>query len=175
MEDLSVRQNQPPDIPIRVTLTIEPYITQSKTDYFDNPTLRTPIDSRHQVCLCKWTVMQLLSDLTFSSSTSCFNAIDELKALTKIINDSVASIESTMTSQGLEFPSLHTPMTLQTEEARMLPEVGRACSLIVSAATQLVRTVQSPTHVLVTATLQVRKSTTTLTYSNGEIRSMLCP
>ena len=84
--------------------------------------------------------------------------MEELKALAEIINDSIASIESTVASKGLRFPSSSTAMTMQSEEARLLPDVERRCSLIISAATQLACTVRSPMHVLVTATLQVCNS-----------------
>ena len=84
-----------------------------------------------------------------------YNAIEELKALSKIIQDSIASIESTMKAENLEFPSIHTPVTLESEGPRMLPDVERACGFIVSAATQLTFSVRSPMLTAITVGMQV--------------------
>ena len=95
-------------------------------------------------------------------------------ALKKIINDSLATIEAAITSKGLDFPSPRMAMTIQSEEARMLPEVDKACSLIVSAATQLACTVRPPLHVLVSATLQVRELVATSRYKVTEALAACC-
>ena len=61
-----------------------------------------------------------------------------------------------MKAKHLEFPSLHTQLTLESEGPRMLPEVDRACSMIVSAATQLTFTARSPMLSVLTVSMQVR-------------------
>ncbi|KIP10225.1 hypothetical protein PHLGIDRAFT_266342 [Phlebiopsis gigantea 11061_1 CR5-6] len=72
------------------------------------------------------------------------STIAELKALSDLIQASLTSIEATMTARSLDFPSPHTTMTMESEGPRMIPEVDEACSLIVSAAMQLIYSVRSP-------------------------------
>ena len=83
------------------------------------------------------------------------DALTELKALSKIIQDSVEAIESSVKSKSLEFPSPHTPLTMESEAARMLPDVDKACSLIISAASQLIYSVRSPMLSIVAVATQV--------------------
>ena len=61
-----------------------------------------------------------------------------------------------MAGKNLEFPSPHTPMTLESEGPRMLPEVDRSCALIVSAAMQLIFAVRSPMQSVLAVAMQVR-------------------
>ena len=84
------------------------------------------------------------------------NTLLELKALSKIIQDSIDTIEATVASKNMEFPSAYTPLTMESEAARMLPEVEKACALIVSATAQLAFAVRSPLQSIVTVALQVR-------------------
>lgn len=85
-------------------------------------------------------------------------ALEELRALSKIIQDSVCAIDAAVIASNLEFPSPHTPFTVESEAARTLPKVEKACSLIIAAATQLVQAVRSPMHGILTLSLQVRTS-----------------
>ncbi|KIP10249.1 hypothetical protein PHLGIDRAFT_85462 [Phlebiopsis gigantea 11061_1 CR5-6] len=82
------------------------------------------------------------------------NALSELRALSKIIQESIDSIEAAVTAESVEFPSAYTPLTMESEAARMLPEVEKACALIVSATSQLAFAVRSPLQSIVTVALQ---------------------
>ncbi|EKM60006.1 uncharacterized protein PHACADRAFT_250851 [Phanerochaete carnosa HHB-10118-sp] len=84
-----------------------------------------------------------------STSVSTPNALSELKALSKIIQGSIDSIEASLMSKSMEFPSPYTPMSLESEAPRMQPEVDRACAVIVSAAYQLINSVRSPRQTIV--------------------------
>lgn len=61
-----------------------------------------------------------------------------------------------MSAKNLEFPSPHTPLTLESEGPRMLPNVEEACSHIVAAAAQLTFAVRSPMMSVLVAGMQVR-------------------
>lgn len=82
-------------------------------------------------------------------STSSVDTLKELRALSRIIQESIDNIESAISSKHLEFPSPYTPLTMESEGVRMLPEVDKECSLIVSAATQLVYATRSPMQSIV--------------------------
>ena len=97
--------------------------------------------------------------LYIACSTDGGNTLSELKALSKIIQDSVNSIETALASNNLEFPSPYTPFTLESEAARQQPDVARASALIVSASYQLINFVRSPTLTVVTAAFQVFRKT----------------
>ena len=83
------------------------------------------------------------------------NALSELKALSKIIQDSINSIEATLTANDLEFPSPYTPFTPESDAARAQPEVAQASALIISAAYQLINSVRSPTLTIIAVATQV--------------------
>jgi hypothetical protein len=83
------------------------------------------------------------------------SGLAELKALSKIVQDSVESIEAATAENNVDFPSSFTPFTLESEAACKIPEVEKACSLIVSAANQLVFTARSPMHSVVATAMQV--------------------
>jgi hypothetical protein len=85
-------------------------------------------------------------------------ALEELRALSKIIQDSISDIDAAVAASNLEFPSPYTPFTAESEAARTLPEVERASSLLIAAATQLVQTVRSPTYGILTLAMQVHTS-----------------
>lgn len=91
-----------------------------------------------------------------TASTPDVDALAELKALVHIIQSSITAIESTLLSKETTFPSPKTPFTVESEGVRQLPEVKQACSLIVSAATQLVSAVRSPGDTIMSLTLSVR-------------------
>ncbi|EKM60303.1 uncharacterized protein PHACADRAFT_203537 [Phanerochaete carnosa HHB-10118-sp] len=79
-----------------------------------------------------------------TSDPSPSSTLAELKALSKIIQDSIISIEASLSSANKEFPSPYTPITRESEAARMVPGVDKACTLIITAAYQLIQSVQSP-------------------------------
>ncbi|KAA1468506.1 O-methyltransferase [Dentipellis sp. KUC8613] len=79
---------------------------------------------------------------TMSNET---NALAELKALVKLLQSNVDRIEAATKSASLEFPSLQTTFSSQSEAARQLPDVAEASSQIVAAASQLIATVRPPT------------------------------
>ena len=68
----------------------------------------------------------------------------ELQKLVNIIQDSLRTINGTLESAGLDFPSIHEPLTMESEAARMIPDVDEACRYIVAAAYQLISSVRSP-------------------------------
>ncbi|GJE87401.1 hypothetical protein PsYK624_034840 [Phanerochaete sordida] len=78
----------------------------------------------------------------------------ELEALSKIIQDSIESIKSSLSSKNMDFPSPYTPMSLESEAARMQPEVDQACAMITAAAYQLISDVRSPMLTIVTVATQ---------------------
>ncbi|KAI0318073.1 S-adenosyl-L-methionine-dependent methyltransferase [Amylostereum chailletii] len=72
------------------------------------------------------------------------DGLAELKALSKLIQDSVEAIEASISAKGLTFPSSTTPFSLESEAGRNLPEVAQAGSVLVAAATQLITVARSP-------------------------------
>ena len=83
------------------------------------------------------------------------DTLAELRSLSKIIHDSINTIEAEMTSNNMIFPSPHLPLTTESEMPRTLLKVERACSLIISAAEQLICSVRSPAQTVISAALQV--------------------
>ena len=79
----------------------------------------------------------------------------DLKALSKVIQDAIQAIETTLSANDSEFPSADTPMTRESEGPRMIPAVDRACTLIVSAAYQLIFTARSPMLSMISISMQV--------------------
>ena len=61
-----------------------------------------------------------------------------------IIQNSLRTINTTLKSANLDFPSPHEPLTMESEAARMVPDVDVACQYIVAAAYQLIASVRSP-------------------------------
>jgi hypothetical protein len=96
-----------------------------------------------------------ISDCPSLSSKNYLSGLAELKALTKIIQDSVDSIEAATTRNSVEYPSSATPFSIESEAALTIPEVEKACTLIVSAANQLVYTARSPMQSVIAAAMQV--------------------
>ncbi|GJE88029.1 O-methyltransferase [Phanerochaete sordida] len=72
------------------------------------------------------------------------DGMSELVALSQIIQASLNAIQQSLAVKKMEFPSLHTPLTLESEAARMQPEVEKECTVIVAAAYQLIASVRSP-------------------------------
>ena len=94
--------------------------------------------------------------------TKSMDAIIELKALSKVIHDSIQAIETIISSNNTNFPSPYTSFTMESEAPRMLPGVDQACALIISAAGQLISSVRSPMHSVTDTALQVRPLTSVL-------------
>lgn len=82
------------------------------------------------------------------------NGLDELKALSKIIQDAVSSIESVLESKNMTFPSPYTRICPKSEAPRMLPEVNKACALAIAAAYQLINDLRHPTGTIATVAMQ---------------------
>ena len=72
-----------------------------------------------------------------NNSTKFGSTLEELRALSSLIDVSVKNIEKCMQDSGSAFPSLNEPFTLESEMARLNPAVMAAASHIVAAAAQL--------------------------------------
>ncbi|KAJ3554256.1 hypothetical protein NM688_g3204 [Phlebia brevispora] len=68
----------------------------------------------------------------------------ELRALADLINGAVAQIEAACASRSKTFPSSDEPFTLESEAARMSPDVLLPGNIIVAAAQQLISAVRVP-------------------------------
>ena len=90
-----------------------------------------------------------------SSNTS---SAADLRALCDLIKSSVDSIEAALDSRSQTFPSPNEPFSLQSEAARMSPDVLGPSSIIVSAAAQLIATVRLPILTLGVSSGAVRDS-----------------
>ncbi|GJE83945.1 O-methyltransferase [Phanerochaete sordida] len=88
------------------------------------------------------------------NGSATHSGLAELKALSSIIQDAVKSIESSVIAQNADFPSLHTPMTPESEAARKLPGVEQATAQIVAAAYQLMQSARAPASTAVAVALQ---------------------
>ena len=71
-------------------------------------------------------------------------ALQEIKALSLLIAQSVDSIEKVLLSRGQQFPSPHEPFTKESEASRMAPDVLPSCGIITAAAAQLIAAVRPP-------------------------------
>ncbi|OCH93183.1 S-adenosyl-L-methionine-dependent methyltransferase, partial [Obba rivulosa] len=67
-----------------------------------------------------------------------------LRALQQIIAASIDSIEKSCESRGLQFPDVNEPFTPANDAARADPGIQEAAALLVSAAHQMIATVQQP-------------------------------
>ena len=76
--------------------------------------------------------------------------MDELKALVKLVSDSVDQIEKSCKSRNVTFPSLSGPYSLQSEAARLDPTVLQAAADISAATAQLSALVRPPPLTLIT-------------------------
>jgi hypothetical protein len=73
------------------------------------------------------------------------STLQELKALSRLISQSIDAIEGTLQSRGQKFPSLSEPFSTESEASRMAADVLDECSVITAAAAQLVAAVRPPT------------------------------
>lgn len=82
--------------------------------------------------------------------------MDELKALAKLIYDSVETIEKSCNDRNVTFPSLHEKYTPESEAARADPVVIEAAGNITAAASQLIAIARPAPVTLSTKSIQVR-------------------
>lgn len=85
-----------------------------------------------------------------SSST-----ISSLRALLRIIEQSIEKIEDNCRSRGLSFPLLDEPFTSESDAARRDPIVQYEARLITAASYQLIATVQQPQTTIFTSICSV--------------------
>ncbi|TFY69030.1 hypothetical protein EVG20_g3320 [Dentipellis fragilis] len=97
-------------------------------------------------CLRYWTSNIFIHRYSVSKDTMSneIDALAELKALVKLLQSNVDRIETATKAASLEFPSLRTTFSPQSEAARQLPDVAEASSEIVAAASQLIAAVRPP-------------------------------
>lgn len=81
--------------------------------------------------------------------------MDQLKALAKLVNDSVAEIEKSCTARNVVFPSLSEPFTPESEAARADLAVVEAAGVITAAASQLIALVRPAPLTLFMRSIQV--------------------
>lgn len=84
--------------------------------------------------------------------------MDELKALVKLVSDSVERIEKSCQARNVSFPSLNEVYSLQSEAARLDPNVLKAAADISAATAQLSALVRPPPLTLITTSRQVCKA-----------------
>ncbi|KAA1470803.1 S-adenosyl-L-methionine-dependent methyltransferase [Dentipellis sp. KUC8613] len=72
------------------------------------------------------------------------DALTELKTLAALITSNIDRIEAETKSASVEFPSLSTAYSTQSEAVRQLPEVADATTQIIAAASQLLAVVRPP-------------------------------
>ena len=88
--------------------------------------------------------------------TGLGSTLDELRALSNLIDVSVKNIEKSMLDSGNTFPSLNEPFTLESEIARLNPAIMESASHIVAAASQLTAIVRPTGLSLAVTAFQVR-------------------
>ncbi|KAF8510927.1 O-methyltransferase [Hysterangium stoloniferum] len=75
--------------------------------------------------------------------------ISTLRALSDLISAAVDQIEQRCILESIEFPSLDGLFTLDSEKTRREPDIAKAISVIVAAASQLVVTVREPSVTMI--------------------------
>lgn len=85
--------------------------------------------------------------------------LEELKSLRTILTTSLDTIVSFCEKRNVEFPSLFDPAELSNEFSprgiRNIPELAESIALGVSAAAQLVATLQNPSVTILSSSLRV--------------------
>ena len=81
--------------------------------------------------------------------------MDELKALVKLVSDSVDRIEKSCKARNVAFPSLAGTYSPESEAARLDPAVLQAAADISAATAQLSALVRPPPLTLITISRQV--------------------
>lgn len=77
-------------------------------------------------------------------------------ALAKLISESVAKVDGFCVAQGINFPSLDEPFTIESESIKLHPEVSEAVNYIISAAAQLIAILRPVPVTLSTSAIHVR-------------------
>ncbi|KAJ3559922.1 hypothetical protein NM688_g32 [Phlebia brevispora] len=72
------------------------------------------------------------------------SSASELRALVDLLNGAVTQIEAACASRSQTFPPSHDPFSLESEAARMSPDVLLPGNIIVAAAQQLIAAVRIP-------------------------------
>lgn len=85
--------------------------------------------------------------------------MDELKALAKLIYDSVEDIETNCKARNVNFPSLSEKFTPESEVFRGNPAIIQATGNITAAASQLIALARPPAVTLSTKSIQVSTRT----------------
>ena len=88
--------------------------------------------------------------------------MDELKALARLINDSVEEIERSCNARNVSFPSLSEKFTPENEAARADPVVVQAAGHITAAASQLIALARPAPATLFTKSIQLHSLTAVL-------------
>ncbi|PPQ92437.1 hypothetical protein CVT25_008658 [Psilocybe cyanescens] len=79
-------------------------------------------------------------------------------ALAKLISESVAKVDGFCVAQGINFPSLDEPFTIESESIKLHPEVSEAVNYIISAAAQLIAILRPVPVTLSTSAIHVHVS-----------------
>ena len=90
--------------------------------------------------------------------------MDQLKALAKLVNDSVAEIEKSCIARNVIFPSLSEPFTPESEAARADHAVIEAAGIITAAASQLIALVRPAPLTLFMRSIQVSSANLVVLY-----------
>ncbi|KIY49128.1 O-methyltransferase [Fistulina hepatica ATCC 64428] len=98
---------------------------------------------------------------------------ENLKALARLILESVDTIDSSCTESGLLFPRLDQPFSPSSEAARNLPGVGDAINVVVAAAAQLIAETRNPVASLASMALGWTSSTCMEVVEEGHIPEIL--
>jgi hypothetical protein len=83
------------------------------------------------------------------------STISDLRKLSSIINSAIDRIEGVCNAKGVDFPSLDTPFSRESEATRTIPEIYDATNLITSAASQLAAMARSPAMMMIDVSFKV--------------------
>ncbi|KIY46447.1 S-adenosyl-L-methionine-dependent methyltransferase [Fistulina hepatica ATCC 64428] len=98
---------------------------------------------------------------------------ENLKALARLILESVDTIDKSCTESGLLFPRLDQPFSPSSEAARNLPGVSDASNIVVAAAAQLIAETRNPVASLASMSLGWTSSTCMEVAEEGHIPEIL--
>ena len=90
-----------------------------------------------------------------SESTTVDVGLDELRALSRIIQTSIDKLEASLTARGEKFPSPNEPYTQESEAGRNAPDALSAVNNIVAAAGPLIAVASPPGQSLGNLAIQV--------------------
>ncbi|KZV65080.1 S-adenosyl-L-methionine-dependent methyltransferase [Peniophora sp. CONT] len=81
------------------------------------------------------------------------DGLDELRALSSLIQDSIEKISGVLSSTGKTFPSTHGGLSMSAESVRSVPEIASASAIGCAAATQLLAVLGGPMNTLIRAAM----------------------